>query len=232
MNQRNVVVNHELQKQSSTVNLAELAEMFGPPPVLRTENVKAYEEMLDRLMQCHAPRDFMEQSLIKHLADSTWEIKRYTRHKTLAIERKFGQLREHAAKRAKALEQHQGAWTGQPPESDGTPATELVRMYALEDIVDSTVDAVDAILLKPPAELGYNHALEVAIAYHGELDKLLNAAVARRNDVLEQLDWYRHGLGKRMREASDQIIDAEFKDAELEPKDVAPPLAPSIEEAK
>lgn len=220
----------ELRKNSTNINLAELAEMFGPPPVLGTENVKAYEMMLDQLMQCYEAQDFMEQLLIKHLADCTWEIKRYTRHKTLAIERKFRQLRELAAKRAKALEQHQAARTDRPPESDGTPATELARMYALEDIVEGTIAAVDAILLKPQAELGYNHALEAAITYHGELDRLLNDAVARRNNVLQQLDWYRHGLGKRMRKASDEIIDAEFKDAEPNITAGAAPLAPSMEE--
>jgi hypothetical protein len=223
---------HEVQKKSSNINLAELAEMFGPPPVLRTESPKAYEEMLDRLMQCHAVQDFMEQALIKHLTDCTWEIKRYTRHKTLAIERKFRQLRELEAKRAKAVEQNREAQSSRPPASDGTSATELARMYALEDLVENAPCDVDAILAKPHVELGYNRALEAAIAYHGDLDNLLNAAVTRRNDVLEQLERYRHGLGKRLRKASDAIIDAEFNDADPDPMKVAAPLAPSIEENK
>jgi len=94
---------YDLQKRSNVANLAELRELLGPPPVLSTENAKAYDEIATRLMECLAPADFLEQLLIKQLADCTWEIMRYTRHKTLAIERKFQQHREFQVKHAKTF---------------------------------------------------------------------------------------------------------------------------------
>jgi hypothetical protein len=229
---KDYTVTHELQNRSSSIKLAELGELLGPPPVLSTENAKAYDEVLARLMQCLAPRDFMEQILIKQLTDCTWEMMRYTRHKTLAIEHKVRQRLEFQAQRAKAAAQNRDAQARGLAESDHEPATELGRMSKLEDMVENVVHDVDAILLKPPVELDHVRALEAAIAYHGKLDQLLNAAVARRNDVLEQFERYRHGWGKRLRKASDEIIDAEFNDAEPEPKEVAAPLAPSIEGSK
>jgi hypothetical protein len=54
----------ELQNKANILNSAELKELLGPSPVLSSENAKAYDEMLTRLMECFGPRDFMEQLLI------------------------------------------------------------------------------------------------------------------------------------------------------------------------
>jgi hypothetical protein len=214
----------------SVTGLAELRDLLGPPPVLSTENVEAYDEILVRLMQCFVPADFMEQMLIKQLADWTWDMKRYTRHKTLAIERKFRQVREFQAKRAKAVAQNREAQARGLARGNGYPPNELGRMLELEDVVDSSVQDVDEILNRPPVELDHARALEGAIGYQEQLDKLLNAAVARRDDVLEQLERYRYGLGRRLRKASDDIIEA--SDAQPESKQVSVPLAPPSSEAK
>ena len=56
---------------------------------------------------------------------------------------------------------------------------------------------------------------ESGIDYYERLDRLMGVAVARRKGVLEQIDLYRVGLGERLRRVSDEIIDAEFSEAEL-----------------
>jgi uncharacterized protein YicC (UPF0701 family) len=212
----------EIQNKANIVNSAELKELLGPPPVLSSENAKAYDEIAARLMECFGPRDFMEQLLIKQLVDDTWDSMRYARHKSLGIERKARQLREFQAKRAKALAQMRRS--GSAP----YPATELGRMYELEDTVENTVNDVDAILDRPTAELDHARALEKSIVYHLQLDQLLNTAVARRDDALEQLERYRRGSGKRLRKTSEEIIDAEYN-VVAQSKDLAPPLVPSSE---
>ena len=78
----------ELQSKANIINSAELKELLGPPPILSSEDGKAYDEIAARLMECIEPRDFMEQLLIKQFVDSTWDTMRYARHKTLGIERK------------------------------------------------------------------------------------------------------------------------------------------------
>jgi hypothetical protein len=214
------------QEPMNTANIlrsVELKELLGRPPVLSSENAKAYDEIWARLMECLGPRDFMEQLLIKQLIDETWEAMRYARHKSLAIERKARQLREYQAKRAKI--QAQTKRVGSEP----YPATELGRMHELKDTIENTVNDVDAILERPMAELDHAHALEKSIEYYLQLDQLFNTAVARRDDALEQLERYRRGSGKRLRKASDEIIDAEFNDVAQESKDPAPPLVPSSE---
>src|SRR6516164_2410090 len=70
----------------------ELRELLGPPPVLGSEDDRAYDAIMGGVTQSLAPRDFVEQLLVKEVADCFWEVRRYTRQKTLTMERGF---REH-----------------------------------------------------------------------------------------------------------------------------------------
>src|SRR5262245_29771690 len=95
------------ENEGGPIRMDRFAELFGPPPVLSTEDANAYERLLQGMMHCYAPVDFMQQWLVRQLADNAWEIKRYVRNKPLAIERKFQQLSEAEGKRAKLREQYQ-----------------------------------------------------------------------------------------------------------------------------
>src|SRR5262245_30185583 len=83
-----------LQKAPHTTDLVELKELFGPPPVLSSEDPKAYNAMLALFIESVKPRDFIEQMLCKDLADATWEMKRYSRNKALGIERQYREQQE------------------------------------------------------------------------------------------------------------------------------------------
>ena len=72
----------------------ELRDLLGPPPVLSSEDDLAHNEMVARLAQALAPRDFVEQLLVRELADCTWEMARYRRQKTLTMERGFDEDRQ------------------------------------------------------------------------------------------------------------------------------------------
>ena len=83
--------------------LAEIKEVWGPRPVLSSEDAKAYDRILLNLIQCIDPENFMEQMLVKEVADSTWEQVRYTRHKPLVMERRFCDQRKFEAQRQKRM---------------------------------------------------------------------------------------------------------------------------------
>ena len=85
-----------LQKAPLTTDFVELKKLFGPPPVLSSEDPKAYYAMWARILESLKPRDFIEQMLSKDLADATWEMKRYSRHKALVIERQCRAQQERA----------------------------------------------------------------------------------------------------------------------------------------
>jgi len=219
-------MSNDLQTTSTTANdLAELKELFGPPPVLSSEDSKAYDAVMVRFVECIKPKDFIEQMFIKDLTDSTWEIKRYSRHKALLIEREYDALVEEAEQDEEAQQDQQTEQKEQTEQDEQTQQadspTQYERMLELEQVVDSAVPDVDEIVTSTPEELLQAEALESGIDYYERLDRLMGVAMGRRKDVLEQIDLYRVGLGERLRRVSDEIIDAEFSEAEL------PSLAPA-----
>jgi len=68
------------------------------------------------------------------------------------------------------------------------------------------VDECDAILLEPATELDHNRVLEATLVYLEKLDKAQMIALAKRDMALRQLEWYREGLGRRLREVSENFI--------------------------
>jgi hypothetical protein len=112
-------------------------------------------------------------------------------------------------------------------EKTGKPATELARLIELEGIVVSSVQDVDDICERTQGDLDHNKAFEAGILFQEQLDRLINAASARRNNALEQLELYHAGLSRHCREMSDKIIEVETSEAAAAAKEIeAPLLAP------
>jgi len=213
---------NEIQTESTATDLAELKKLFGPPPVLSTESTDTYYAIMAAFVKCFAPGDFMVQMFMKDLTDSTWDAMRYTRHKTLAMERKYRQRLEYKAARAKeAAQRKRLAAPVKKDDEDCTPVEK--RSFELLEVFESSADDLKKIFDTPPTELDHARALQDGIEYYERLDALLGEAIARRNDALEQIGLYRQVLGHRLRGVSDDIIDAEF--SETKPEEV--PLVPS-----
>src|SRR5262249_30399130 len=88
----------DLKNGSVAKDLTELKKLFTPP-VLSSEDLKTYCTIMERFLECLKPRDFVEQMFVKDLTDATWEIMRYSRHKTMVIEREHERHLEIQAKR-------------------------------------------------------------------------------------------------------------------------------------
>src|SRR5262249_42545623 len=144
---------------------------------------------------------------------------RYTRYKALLIERKFRERLEFQAQRMQLLAARKRA--------HAQPANELERMYDLEDVVENTPEDLKDILKRTPEEMDHARALEAGLKVYEAIDDLLNRALARRDDSLRQLEWYREGLGKRLKRVSNDIIDVEC--TEVANNGAAPPTQPAPE---
>ena len=155
----------------------ELRELVGPPPVLGSEDDRGYYAIVDRLTQSLAPRDFVEQLLVKEVADCFWEVRRYTRQKTLTMERGFRQHLRFPAH--EAIEAQRAQEAGEAPARDEAEQGQPVEMP----------DAVDI-------ELDHARALEWVMDTHERLNKLLITTVGRRNELLGELERHRIGLGQ------------------------------------
>jgi hypothetical protein len=230
----------DVKNGSVAKDLAELKKLFTPP-VLTSEDLKTYHTIMARFLECLKPRDFVEQIFIKDLTDSTWEIMRYSRHKTMVIEREHerhleiqakrrqeelkrkAEIAERIAERAKAAEKAGESKEAEPGEQAGAPTSQFERWLELEEVIDGSVSDVDEILTAPADELDHAKALQSGIAYFEQLDRLMSVQVAQRNDVLEQIEFYRQGLGRHLRHISDDIIDGEFSETKHEALSIAGP---------
>jgi hypothetical protein len=231
----------DLETTSPAKTLAKLNKLFGPAPVLSSEDLKAYDTIMTRFIECLKPRDFIEEMFVKDLTDSTWDIMRYRLHKTLVIEREHRQhqemeekrrqeeqkkkaaIAEWDAKRAKEAERPGDTKQAEPGEQTGAPTTQFERKLELERVIDGTTSDVEDILNGPAEELDHAEALQSGIDYFEQLDHLLSVAIARRNDTLYQIEFYGQGLGQHLRRVSDEIIDAEFSETRHEAPSLAGP---------
>jgi hypothetical protein len=241
----------DLKNASVVKDLAELKKLFTPP-VLSSEDLKTYYAIMGRVLECIKPRDFVEQMLVKDLTDATWEIDRYSRHRTMVIEREHERhlemqakrrkeerrkkaadakwdakaeaiIAEYEAKRAKAAEQADETKEGEPGEQAGAPTSQYERWLELEEVIDGETSNVDEIVEGPADDLDHAKALEASIGYYQQLDRLMSVQEGRRNEVLEQIEFYRQGLGQHLRQISDNIIDGEFSETKEEALSIAGP---------
>jgi hypothetical protein len=98
------------------------------------------------------------------------------------------------------------------PSSDGASisrhwsASSASPTKSRQHALDHVVEECDAILLEPATELDHNRVLEASLVYFEKLDKAQVIALAKRNKALDQLEWYREGLGRSLRTVSDYFI--------------------------
>lgn len=200
--------NSNIDRMRTDASLAQLNELFGPPPVLPdSESIAAYEKMMRRFIECFEPQDFFEMVLMKDVTDGTWEAARCARHKVLLLHRRYCDRREQEARRRKEWAQKKAELASRVAASNAEAATEP------RDALDHLVAECDAILQEPATELDHNRVLEASLLYLEKLDKAESRALAKRNKALEQVEWYRDGLGHRLRDVSDALIGEEARDA-------------------
>ena len=216
-----------LPQKLTTSQLQVFGEFLGPAPVLSTEDDKHYDEIWRKLIECFTPQDFMELLLVRQVQNETWKLLRYTRHQTVAIDRRFRQSLEFQAQRTKEQKARRETVAQELAQQSGRPATDFARLLHLYGTIESSVPDVDDILLRAPTELDHNRALEAGIGFHEQLDRLINSTLARRNGALEQLELYREGLGQHWRRISDGIIDVSSTEV-VEPQIAASSLAPPL----
>ena len=69
----------EAPQNLSCVIPAEIADIFGHPPVLSTENRQAYDELMTQLVLDWKPRKITEWMFVRDITDISWEIFRHGR---------------------------------------------------------------------------------------------------------------------------------------------------------
>jgi hypothetical protein len=206
-------MNAESMKPRTKTDLVALAAVFGSPPLLSTESLEHYYELVDQLTEVLHPNDGLELLLVRQVWQESWKILRYERHQTLAINRGVRQIGEFQAAQDAERDAKRSALSKNPAEAAGRPRTELSQMRELCQVIEASVEDIDALADRARAhrlELMNDRALEKGIIYQEQLDRLISAAMKRRKDALEQLETYRVLVGRRLRQLTDKILDAEI----------------------
>lgn len=169
---------------------------FGPAPILEGEDEAAYNELLARLCGAIKPRDVCEEIWIHDVVDLTWEVLRYRRLNTELIR----------ICRRDGFEMVLTPIVGfliSKSLADGWASGEESSVKRAEDHLATaglSMDAVDA------------RTLEAHLDKVERIERMIMAAEARRNAALREIERHRDGLGKRLRQITDQIEDAEYKE--------------------
>jgi hypothetical protein len=218
--------------QASPIVPAEIWELLGPPPVLSTEDTNKYEKALLGFAQCVRPKDFIEWMWVRDLADERLEIQRQRVFKIRLVEEahKAKLTRTTAVTEARLVSEVWGLCvTARSVLSPNPLKTKLKaeREKKLQADIDKLVAESEkklALLNKLPTDADYASALKDWIVFYEQADKLQSTAQKRFDAILEQLDRHREGLGRRLRQVSDDIIDGEFEEApgHLQEDEVAP----------
>lgn len=191
---------------------ADLRPLFDDPPLLSTENFSQYRSLLDQIAKCAKPKDVIEWLWVRDIVDLSWEIRRLRRFKVLIIE----------CARQKRISDFGVNRDGPVPAIcvtvDGRPISDF-------DSVDSQlIPRVDQPLSKKKvkktrkrkpklnADSDSASLFQECISDYQCVDRLIAAAEVRRNAALYEIETRRDSLARRLRKATDEIIDAEFND--------------------
>ena len=194
----------------TTEEIARARRLFGPAPILSSEEPEQFEDFFLQLANDLKPQGFIEVLLIWHFTLASWNLNRYTLHAAVAIERRHEEGVRQDLLRARL--QHEQTKENIRAEIRSSRPTDIAALAELEETVDSVVDDTDEICTRKTTERGFNIAFEGSMAFQEQLDRLINSATRRRDGTLTLLELYRAGLGKRAKEAADQILEGEFNE--------------------
>jgi hypothetical protein len=175
----------------------EVRALFGDPPLLRGEEPSLYNNLMDQFSRLVEPKDMIEWWWVKDITDHTWEIRRLRRFKVLFVELRRDKVvdnREHwntLGENVKYVpvpvpdgeEETGGVWVQENPD------------YKPVAVPDSEKDSAEFFM--------------ATVNEYKSADRLIAAAEVRRDRTLREIERRREHLARRVREASDKIIDDE-----------------------
>jgi hypothetical protein len=182
---------------------------IAPAPLLPGEQEAEYAAHVARIVAVAKPRDAIEEILTRDVIDLTWEILRLRRMKV-------GLLRASVGSGIERVMRSLGY--------DLISAREIAANWAAGE--KSAKNEVTAALKKAQLTMEDVMAktLEGEIDSFERFDRMLASSEARRNNALREIERHRAALGAAMRQAIDEVQDAEFRDVDTgEVGGAAPP---------
>lgn len=198
-------------KRASDSKLAIRPSPFGPAPVVKGEDPRAYDELLAQVWKDVKPANIIEESWVNDIVDLIWNIERYRRYKKGLIEAAMPRALEEIltpfmndASRFGTMETYDEEYR------KPTPAMELVNEWVRRD--PKALEEVDAILASGQLTMDDVRvgAFRIEIDKIGQVDALIASAEARRNAVLREIECQRATFGGAVRRGT-EAVEGEYE---------------------
>jgi hypothetical protein len=193
-----------MTKSSKLPATSTLHRLFGPPPLITGERAEDYNKLLDRIFRDVKPTDTIEEILVRDVVDLTWETFRLRRLKASLLE-----VNLHKGL-AMVLEPRL-AWSDADVMEPTPDSDELSESWAARD--PNAIKKTEALLASAGLTMDAVMAQTLAaeIDHVDRIDRMIMSAETRRHVALREIDRHRAVLGERLRRATQDIEDADFK---------------------
>ena len=189
------------EKAIRSVDIAELDELLGPPPLLPNESRVDYEGLKVRLRAKIAPRDVLEEIWLRDILDLQWEVLRMRRLKARILSNSSPSGLESLLYRRvqhQAKEKFVEAWG----RGDNEAIKEVEQILKQRGLKMDDVDAHSLLKRLDPLE---------------RIDRMVAQAEARRNNALREIEKSRETAARRMKaalcEEDGRVIAAKAEEA-------------------
>jgi hypothetical protein len=192
---------------------------MGPPPVLSTEDPKAFEDLFLNIARPLKNSDRLSLYIAWEIAVDTWSNARYARHETIAVSRWWGKVHESQLVATKIMKATYEEAFRKKAAAHSTYPADATQAAELQEKIDNTVKDIDAIVAREPTEVDFNNALRANANVLHDFDQLRNGANRRRFSNCVLLDKHSAYLDQTTQE-DDEVVDAEFKEVQAQTEDL------------
>ncbi|SEC59441.1 hypothetical protein SAMN05444161_1440 [Rhizobiales bacterium GAS191] len=185
---------------------AEVRALLGPSWIIEGEDPKRYEELLAQVGAAVQPTDLIDWLLLKDVVALTWEIQRTRRNRDSLM-----RMARHSAMQSilSSLMPNEGIlMLGQETEVD-----QLALLWFNGD--KKATKRVDELLARAGLSAAdvTAQSLSTNALEFDRLDRQNERHEYRRDALLQQIERRRAGWAKQVKRASEDIVDAEYKES-------------------
>jgi hypothetical protein len=171
------------------------SDLLGPPPVIAGEDAQEFWELLERVRDDVKPDDMLEEIWVRDAVELVWEARRLRRLKASVFE----------------VGAHEGLARVLRPFVDSLEADELaekwLRRHRKLKEVDERLAAAGLSMDAVMAETLASRLDDVE-----RIERMIATVEARLAAALREIDRHRAVLAERLRGATQEIADAEYKE--------------------
>lgn len=178
-------IRHTQDRPAGSVDIAELDELLGPPPLLPNESLVDYEGLKARLRAKIVPQDVLEEIWLRDILDLQWEVLRMRRLKARL-------LGNSSPIGLESLLHRRVNYTAKDKLVEGWGRGDKESIKEVEAILKScglNLDDVDA------------HSLLKRLEPLESIDRMISQAEGRRNNALREIERSREAAARRLRAA-------------------------------